>query len=483
MEERSVHPLEYLAVLRRRKWWFIVPLVLCLLVGTALAVFLPRTYQSDAEIGVAAASLSPDLLRGVQSLDPAERGRAVSQQLLSPGVLERVAREEQIRPNTDPQQVAAWLRPRVGITVARPIGRGPNDRGGFDSFTLSYIDASPERAQQITNRLAQVFVEENSRTRINRAENTSEVLGEQLRISEERLAKLEDDLFRKKEANMGRLPDQITANIQMVNGLRGQLESLSTQIRGEQDRLSHVETQISAMEKGVDGTTLTTSATASIQAAQMRLNSLQQQLQTARSIYTENHPEIAHLQGEIARAREELGQAKQDGTGGNQREYLLADPAYRQRLTERDTLRSRIRTLQAAESSTRGRIAQFENAVAAAPRVEQDMGALMRDVTFERTRVEDLRSKYEVSVIAEDLQRREGGEHFRVIYGATLPTTPLTPDITRILLMALGLGFVLGAALVVGREFMDRSVHDADALQSEFAVPVLGEIPRIHGAA
>ena len=34
-------------------------------------------------------------------------------------------------------------------------------------------------------------------------------------------------------------------------------------------------------------------------------------------------------------------------------------------------------------------------------------------------------------------------------------------------------------APAVGREFLDRSVHDARALQNEFEVPVLGEIPRI----
>ena len=36
---------------------------------------------------------------------------------------------------------------------------------------------------------------------------------------------------------------------------------------------------------------------------------------------------------------------------------------------------------------------------------------------------------------------------------------------------------------VIGREFLDRSVHDARALQNEFEVPVLGEIPRIHAVA
>lgn len=477
MEERSVHPLDYLSVVRRRMWWFIVPLVICLLVGTALALFLPRTYSSHAEIGVAAATLSPDLLKGVQSLDPTERQRAISQQLLSPAVLERVVREEAIRPEQDPQLVAAWLRNRIEVGVARPIGR-PNERSALDSFTLGYKDSTPERTQQIANRLAEVFVDENSKTRISRAQNTSELLAQQLKASGGRLAQLEDELFRKKEANMGRLPDQIGTNMQLVNGLRSQLESTSIQIRGEQDRLTHVESQIAAMELGHGVGALTSAATAALQAAQSRLSTLQQQLQAARARYTDRHPEILYLEEEVARAREDLAHAQKDGASGG-RAHIEADPTYRQRVAERDQLRARIRTLQAAEGSTRSRIAQLESAVAAAPRVEQDLGALMRDVTFERGRLEDLRGKYEAAVIAEDLQRKEGGEHFRVIYGAALPTTPEEPNVPRLLLMALGLGLALGAALAIGREFMDRSVHDAAALQSEFEVPVLGEIPRI----
>ena len=50
---------------------------------------------------------------------------------------------------------------------------------------------------------------------------------------------------------MGRLPDQIDANVQMVNGLRQQLESISMQLRSEQDRLSMLEAQIEQMKQGV----------------------------------------------------------------------------------------------------------------------------------------------------------------------------------------------------------------------------------------
>ena len=92
MEERRFHPLDYLSVLQRRKWWFIVPMALAVIVGVTLVLFLPRQYRSQAEIGIADPTLSPELLKGVQSFDAQERQRAVSQQLLSRTVLEQIGR-------------------------------------------------------------------------------------------------------------------------------------------------------------------------------------------------------------------------------------------------------------------------------------------------------------------------------------------------------------------------------------------------------
>jgi len=48
--------------------------------------------------------------------------------------------------------------------------------------------------------------------------------------------------------------------------------------------------------------------------------------------------------------------------------------------------------------------------------------------------------------------------------------------------IAIVLGLVLGAGAALGREFLDRAVYDSRALQNEFEVPVLGEIPRITAA-
>ena len=143
MEERRFHPLDYVSVLRRRKWWFVAPLVLSIVVGAALAMLLPREYTSEAEIGIADPTLSPELLRGVQSLDAEERQRAISQQLLSRSVLERVVREENLSPGKPVEQTAAALRSNVEkhIVVPQPIGRMGQGREGADSFRLGYVDA------------------------------------------------------------------------------------------------------------------------------------------------------------------------------------------------------------------------------------------------------------------------------------------------------------------------------------------------------
>ena len=169
---------------------------------------------------------------------------------MSRQVLERVVREEKLNPSKPVEDVAGWLRTQVIVDVDQPIGRGGDNRNGLDSFKLGYIDPSPDRAQSITNRLAYVFVEENSKTQTERAENTSEVLGQQLQASQERLAALEAQLRAKKEANMGRLPDQVGANLAMANGLRQSFDSYSMQLRTEQDRLSQLESQIDDMRRG-----------------------------------------------------------------------------------------------------------------------------------------------------------------------------------------------------------------------------------------
>ena len=487
MDQQSFHPLDYLSVANRRKWWFIVPLIVCIALGAVAVKVWPKTFLSKATIGMQSPTLSPDLLRGVNPMDQqsmiAERQRAVQQLLLSPTVLERVVRDEKINPSKPPAEVAAWLRDNLAknLEVPPPLGLNgrPDPTRGIELFYIGYTDSEPARAQSILNRVVSVFIEANGRLISNRAENSADVLETQVNESRARLNDLEAKLRSKKQNFVGKLPEQIGANVQMANGARTQFESITMQIRSEQDRLSMIESQLDQMKQGVGAESVTTASMMASQSAQKRVDDLEAQLAADRALgYTDKHPDVQRLQREIQQARADLTASKQV-TPTNREEMLKTDPMYRAKLAERDNTRLRIRELQNASGLAARQISEYQSRADAAPVVEQELASFERDYRAEQLRFSDLSTRLANAQVAEDVARKQGGERFSVLYPANLPTTPIEPQPLRIMAMAIVAGLVLGAVAALGREFLDRSVHDTRALESEFEVPVLGEIPRI----
>ena len=478
MEQQSFHPLDYLSMLNRRKWWFIAPLVACVTLGALTVLVWPKRYVSKATIGIQSPTLSSELIRSGTVMDPAERQRAVQQLLL-----ERVIREERINPSKPPSEVAGSLRDNLAKNIEVPPTLGLNGRPdptrGIELFYIGYTDRDPARAQRITNRVAQVFVEENTRALTERAANSAEVLEQQVNESQMRLADLEGKLATKKKGFVGRLPEQIGANVQMANGARNQFESLSMQLRTEQDRLSMIESQIDQMRQGVGAGAMTTSSIEAARAAQKHVEDLEAQLAQDRALgFTDKHPDVERLKREITQARADLVASKRDQPA-NRDELLKADPIFRQKLEERDLTRLRIKELKNSAAIAERQIGEYQSRVEIGPVVEQELASLERDYNDEKTRFADLQTRLNNARVAEGVARKQGGERFSILYPATLPKDPIEPQPLKILAIALVAGLVLGVAGGVGREFLDRSVHDTRALQNEFEVPVLGEIPRI----
>ena len=487
MDEPRFDPLDYVSVFNRRKWWFIVPVTLALLIGGLLVWQLPRTYQASTTIAVSAARVSNNVI-GAVDIDRQERMRAVSQQLLSRTVLERTARLEHLDQDTSID--AAVNRLRGGISVSLPDSITPGGGGGspstqlspeqkaqLDSYQVRFVDSSPEDAQRIVNRLVQVFVEENSRSREIRATDTSQFIEAQLRASETRLNGLEERLRNMKEAFMGRLPEQTNSNLAMVSTAQRQLESVTTATRGEQDRLSMIERQIESMQQGADEAVAATRGTPA-ETSQSRVLTLRRELADAQLSFTDKHPEIVRLKEEIAIA-EKAAAAERARPASDRMAILNANPEYRQLLKDREMTKMRIAEAQRQQEAITTQIGYYQGRVEAAPRVEQQLVSVKREYELERASYGDLTGKRQTALLSEELQRKQGGEQFAVLVPAGLPSEPFKPKPMRVMLMAIAAGLVLGGAFAFGREYLDRSIHDARGLRDEFELPVLAEIPRI----
>ena len=488
MDEPRFDPLDYVSVFNRRKWWFIVPMTLALVVGGLLVWKLPRTYQATTTIAVSAARLAPNLVGAVEMGRP-ERMRAVSQQLLSRTVLERTARLEHLDQDGSIESAINRIRGSVAVSLPDSITPNGGNAGGpekslsadqkaqLDTYQVSFVDGSPDDAQRIVNRLAQVFVEENSRSREVRAQDTSQFIETQLQASGARLASVEARLRTMKESFMGRLPEQTNANLAMVSAMQRQLESNATTTRAEQDRLSMIERQIDAMQQGADNAVIAPKGTPG-EAAALRVQTLRRELADAQLTYTDKHPEIVRLKDELATA-ERAAAAEHTRPAADRVAILNAMPEYRQLLKDREIGKMRVAELQHQQTAISGQVAQYQTRVEGAPRVEQQMVSLQREYDLERATYQDLSGKKQTALLDEELQRKQGGEQFAVLVPAGVPAEPFKPKPMRVMLMAIAAGLVLGGAFAFGREYLDRSVHDARGLRDEFELPVLAEIPRI----
>lgn len=472
-----IHALDYLHVVRRRKWWLIGPMIASIAVGALLLVVLPKEFRATATMAVSAPAVSPSLVNQSGQFNDQDRLRAISQQLLGNTILSEVVAREEIGPAGDPR-VIARLRDAITVTVPEPV-MAVNEPRRLDSFLVSYRNADREDAQRIANRIVEVFIDASAKTRTAHAEGTSAFLASQVEASQRRLNELEGRLRKAKESYIGQLPEQTQANLSTLSGLRQQFETNAMALRGEQDRLSMVERQIQSIRNGDVNTPIVTSTGAQgFQTPESRASELQRELATARMTYTDKHPEVQRLQEELSSARQAAAEARQRADA----DAVPIDPAHRQLLADREMARLRARDLQRADVELRRQISAYQARVESAPMVEQQLAGMQRDYDLERQQYSDLSAKLHSATLAENVERNGNGEQFTLLYPAALPTAPVSPVPWRVMLVAIAAGIALGCAAAVVREYLDRSVHDVRDIKDELEFPVLGEVARIRTA-
>jgi polysaccharide chain length determinant protein (PEP-CTERM system associated) len=475
MDSTNFSPLDYVSMIRRRRWTWLVPVLASVLVGWLLVKFLPREFRSSTTIGVTAAIVSPNFVGQGTPFDNQERLRAIQQQLLSVPILARVARAEGASESQVTSRMAQ-LRNGISLTVPDPIPT--NETRRLDTFVINYTDSQPDSAQRIANRLASAFVEENSKLRTEHADDTTAFIDAQVAASQTRMTELEARLRRSKESYVGQLPEQTQVNLQTLAGLRQQLVGNATAVRSERERLTLIERQIDGIDRNTVDEPGNSRPADSLLSAEARVSTLERDLAAAQAVYTEKHPDVQRLKEELAAARRDAQTVRQQ-PAADRIARLERNPSYQQLVGERELSRSRIQNLDRDSQETQQLIRAYQARVEAAPMVEQQLAGIERDYALERQQYSDLSAKQRASVISASVERDRSGERFAVLEPATYPTEPIRPVPLRVMLGALLTGLCLGAVLTLGREYLDTSVRNERDIRDALELPVLGSVNHI----
>jgi capsular exopolysaccharide synthesis family protein len=119
----------------------------------------------------------------------------------------------------------------------------------------------------------------------------------------------------------------------------------------------------------------------------------------------------------------------------------------------------------------------YESRVEHMPAREQELTILVRDYDNSQKNYQSLLDKKLNARVAQNLEKRQKGEQFRIIDPANLPEKPEKPNRLLIMLMGLVFGCGLGMGGAVALEHLKPSFRRPEEVELVLGLPVLASIP------
>jgi polysaccharide chain length determinant protein (PEP-CTERM system associated) len=492
---------DYIQIALRRKWYIIIPLICGMVISYGYYKYLPKVYRASTLILVQPQRVPEEYVRATITDSVVNRLNTIGQEILSRTRLEKVIQEFNLYPDLRNKAPMEEIVERIRKAIEVKVQDNPRNERARNSFSISYEGTEPKTVMMVTNKLASMFIEENLKVRESQAEGTSEFLIKEVSAMEEQLKKKEHDIRNFKERNMGQLPQQLDANLRILERLQQQLQTTSENMRATEDRSVLLQNQIEMLKKretaaitrGPRGELVASADLSSESLPQdplvTQLNALKRDLANAQSKYTESHPDVIDLKKKIAALEPQLEgkiKARQESI---KEENLLApiapilDPATQRLLAQYtgqfNEAQLEVRRLREEIKGLKQQIAFYERRIEETPRREQELTLLARDYDLLKANYQSLLDKKIQAQMAENLERKQQGEQFKILDLARIPEKPIKPDRNRILLIGVMMGLMAGLGLTWFRESMDRSFHSVSDLEVYLGIPVIATVPNL----
>lgn len=451
--------------LRRRFLGALALLAASVVVSVTIALSLPNVYRSEATILVERQQIPDDLVRSTVTGQLEMRLRTISQEILSrtrlEELIERFGLYADLQATAPMEQVIERMRDDIGLELTAGGSRG---QGATVAFGISYRGSDPRTVAGVTNALAGFYIEENLRVRERQAMGTAKFLESELEETRKVLEEQEKQVSAFKERYIGQLPQQLDANLRTLEQLNSQLLINSdNQIRSKETRTALL-TQLAEARRAAGG--------GGVESVSARLGAMREELADLRTRYTDRYPDVVRLRDEIAALERQLREGGEPDTALEGPEVRRVKELLRQTEVE-------IAGLESEAENLRQSIASYQRRVENSPRREQEFQALSRDYETTQQLYRSLLSRHHEAELAESMEQRQKGEQFRVLDPALASEVPAAPKRPLIAILGLVCGLALAGAYVLGREMLDSSFHDAEALASHSDLPVLVSVPRI----
>lgn len=532
MQEPIKDWTDYVSALRRRRTTILAVSSVFFVLSVLVAMLWPPVYRSAATILIEEQEIPPDLIRSTITTYAWQRIQTISQRVMTrqnllsivdkynlyPGKRQRETSEEiveRMRNDIKLDAISAdVIDPRSGRPMPATI-----------AFTLSYDGESAAVTQQVANELTTLYLNENLKSRTEKATETFNFLTDEATKLSEHIAELEDKLAKFKEKNVDRLPELNQLNLQLMDRTERDLMDTQNQIRSLEERKIYLEGQLAQLnpnspmfsstgerildsasrlkmlktdlaaaqaryapdhpdvlrlKREIEGLEKQSGAVSQAQEQAREMTRLRTELAEARKKYSEDHPDVARLTRQLAAMEVSLRETPSPETA------VAAEkpdnPAFLSLQAQLEGVKSDLRANFKKRDELRGKIVSYEKRISQTPQVEREYLELRRDYENSQLKYREIKAKQMEAQVGQEMEKERKGERFTLIDPPQLPEEPVKPR--RLVIVILGFLMSLGGGVgfVLVAETLDRSVRSPRAVAALLGGAPLSVIPYVENS-
>jgi polysaccharide biosynthesis transport protein len=489
-------------IIRRRAVVATVAFATIMGAAIAFAVYLPDLYTANAIVmierplpdGVVRPTVNNELEGRLYQI----KAEVLSRERLT-ALVKRFNLYPELRKKASFEEVLNQAREDIDWEANGP--EQVSGRAKTVAFTLTYTGNDRKTVADVTNAVAQFYVEHNSEMRAGEARRAVELLQDQVRDARRQVDGIDARVrsFATEHsaqlpqsasiafANFTQITEDLRQNINAQDKLRDAMEKLQEGLAEANELASAAKGVIAEDGQAVPLSKELTKLQSDLADAKKAIAELQRQGLTAA------HPDVDAATRQIAALEKQVEEqrqrdvaafkAKQDidkervAVSGAPKD-LSALPASKRSMAD---LQKELDKLQRDEKDLRDQRATLTQRFDASPTLANEFQQLQSEYRSAKENYDVLERRLSDAKLSESIENTNQGESFRILDAAVPPEGPSAPNRLRLVIMGLLLALAAGGAGVIAAEQFDTSFHSVDDLREFTAVPIIATIPQIGG--
>jgi polysaccharide chain length determinant protein (PEP-CTERM system associated) len=342
---------------------------------------------------------------------------------------------------------------------------------------ITYKDSDAERAYLVTQRLADLFIQESLAAKERESSDAYHFIDSQVEIYRAKLTDAEGKLKAYRGENADARPGSETDSNTRIGELRTQVENARMDLMEQRSKESALVSQLS-------GETEITAVQTREGQYRARLAELQTQLDTLLLTYTDKHPDVIRVRHQMADLQDQVKreEAQREQRTAANSPPLLDDAVQFNPLYQE--LRSKLAEVRRNIAAQQSRMAASESLLQSeldrGRRIadsENRLSELTRDYEVNRDIYQDLLKRRENARVSMNLDADHRGLTFVIQEPAELPLRPSGLRFMHFSLAGLGAGILFPIALLFGLVRLDPRIRVASQIERLTGIPVLASVP------